>query len=138
VATMKGFHWLTSAPDGPWLGPGDRWCVRDAFSALLRWPVGSDEWGAFIEAPGPEDMDRLTAHLGLEWFDPDYGPHAEQLAERLDHPGIACWKLHAVQLGHVLYQPHLRFPRQLPIQYWEFTPELFRIIVDPRQAPHSV
>jgi hypothetical protein len=68
----------------------------------------------------------------------DTGPHAEQLAERLDHPSIACWKLHAVQLGHVLYQPHLRFPRPLPIQYWEFTPELFRIIVDPRQAPHSV
>lgn len=133
--TMAGFTWSASDASALEQLPGNLWCVRDAFSALLGWPPGSPDWKAFIQAPAPGDMDRLIEHLGLEWFDPEYPPHAEQLALRLDHPGIYCWNLHAVPIAHVIYEPHLRCPNGLPAQYAGLQPELFRVIVDVRQPP---
>lgn len=139
--TMLGFEWTprTIRPDMPSL-PGDLWCVRDAFSALMQWPPGSDEWCRFIEAPdGPADMQRLTDHLGLVSYDPDYRDHIEQLRQGLDHPGIACYKLHRMRMEHCMYQPHLRHMRPLPSEYLaaDPNPELFQIIVDLRQPPHA-
>lgn len=97
--TMLGFVWtprtITLAMRQL---SGELWCVRDAYTALLRWAPGSDEWQRFIEAPdGPSDMERLIHHLGLVSYDPEYQPHAQQLQHALDHPGIACYKLHAVR-----------------------------------------
>ncbi len=113
--------------------PGNLWCVRDAFCALMGWAEGSAEWAAFIEAPAPEDMDRIIEHVGLVWFDPDYPQHRPALEAALDHPGIACYNLPRVQISHCVYQPHLRHLRDLPDQYVALEPELFRIIVDTRQ-----
>src|SRR6266849_3820739 len=91
-STMAGFKWThRELPTNPL--PGDGWCVRDAFCELFRWPPGSDEWNAFIEIPYHEDMPRLIEHLGLESYDPEYRPHAEKLAARLDHPGIVAYNL---------------------------------------------
>jgi hypothetical protein len=136
--TMRGFTWSTQPVTGPWNVEGDGWCVRDAFCALFRWQLGGEDAGAFIEGVGPEDMERLTSHLGLEWYDPVYRPHALELAQRLDHPGITCFNLRAVRVAHVVYQPHLRRPRPLPRQYHAYDPELFRVLVDVRQDPHSL
>jgi hypothetical protein len=101
----------------------------------MAWDEGTDDWDAFIEAPAREDMDRLTEHLGLVWFDPDYGPHQRALAASLDHPGISCYGLHRVRLSHCMYQPHVRYLRPLPVEYWAFDPELFRIVIETRQTP---
>lgn len=136
--TVLDFDWHHAGSHLPASAAGDGWCVRDAFCELFRWPVGSDEWLAFVEGPHPEDMDRLTEHLGLEWFDPGHPAHIGPLSERLDHPGATCWKLHAVRMSHVIYQPHLRYERPLPEQYWPFQPERFRVLVDARQEPHPL
>ena len=99
--SMAGFVWsarVTLVPQAP-LGV-DYWCVRDAFSALMGWAPGTDEWCGFIEAPEPSDMDRLADHLGLVWFDPDYKPHQDPLRQALAHPGVACYKLHRVRMAH--------------------------------------
>jgi hypothetical protein len=120
--------------------PGDLWCVRDAFSALMQWPPGSDEWRRFIEATdGPSDMQRLITHHGLVAYDPEYRNHVEPLRQALDHPGIACYKLNRVRVEHCMYQPHLRHLLPLPAEYLAADPhpELFQIIVDLRQAPHA-
>lgn len=66
--------------------PGDLFCVRDSFCALLGWNPGSNEWSRFIEAPDPHDMDRLIDHLGLAQFDPEYDPHWEVLQTLLESP----------------------------------------------------
>jgi hypothetical protein len=135
--SMKGFRWshreIAGMPRGL---PGNLWCVRDAFCALMGWVEGSADWNAFIEGPAPEDMDRLTAHLGLTWFDPDYGPHRAVREAALDHPGIACYKLEPIRLSHCAYEPHLRHLRGLPAAYAAFEPEFMRVIVDMRQPPH--
>ncbi len=135
---MVGFEWSTYGMGPPAGLGGDGWCVRDALSDLFGWPVGDSEWLSFIEAPEPADMDRLVDHLGLEWYDPDYADHVSRLTERVDHPGISCWKLHALQMGHVIYQPHLRYERPLLQQYWPYKPERYRILVDVRQDPHPL
>jgi hypothetical protein len=57
------------------------------------------------------------------------------LAASVDHPGIACYSLHHVQLSHCVYQPHVRYLRPLPGQYWGLGSELFRIVIDLRQPP---
>jgi hypothetical protein len=132
VPTMVGFVW-SDREIPPRRGPGDFWCVRDAFSELMGWAPGSDEWGQFIEAPLPGDMDRLTDHLGLAWCDPDRQP--EIFDTFLDHPGISVYAFHTHRMSHVMYQPHLRQLRRLPPQYTGVPAELFRIIVDLRQAP---
>lgn len=133
LATLEGFAW-TPRLVPPLSGPaGDLWCVRDAFSELMGWPPGSSEWRRFIEAPVPEDMDRLCDHLGLVWCDPDNEP--EIFDTYLDHPGIAVYALHTEGLSHVTYQPHLRHLRPLPPQYAATPAELFRIIADLRQGP---
>lgn len=132
--TMVGFLWTPRVTPPALRGlPGDLWCVRDAFSELMGWPPGSPEWGLFIEAPPPGDMDRLCDHLGLAWCDPDRQP--EILDTFLDHPGIAVYAFHTERMSHVLYQPHLRHLRPLPPQYRAIPAELFRIIVDMRQEP---
>ena len=134
--TMVGFTW-TLRENPPHLSglPGDLWCVRDAFSELLGWPPGSKQWGSFIEAPLPGDMDRLCDHLGLAWCDPERQP--EIFAAFLDHPGIAVYAFHTERMSHVMYQPHLRHLRPLPPQYRPLPAELFRIIVDTRQKPRE-
>jgi hypothetical protein len=140
MPTMLGFVWApkTITPAMRAL-PGDLWCVRDAFCALMGWQPGSGEWRCFIEAQnGPADMERLIDHLGLVSLDPEYPGHASLLQQALDHPGIASYKLHRVQLEHLQYQPHLRHFVPLPSQYLlaDPDPELFQIIVDLRQGPH--
>jgi hypothetical protein len=138
---MAGFVWTPRTIDPAMRSlPGDLWCVRDAFSALMQWPPGSEEWFRFIEAPdGPADMERLIDHLGLIWLDPGYPEHATVLSEALDHPGIASYKFHRMQMEHCMYQPHLRHMIPLPPQYRaaDPNPELFQIILDPRQPPHA-
>ena len=138
---MLGFEWTprTIDPRRREL-PGDLWCVRDAFSALMRWDEGSDEWRRFIEAPdGPADMERLIAHLGLVAYDPEYPNHVESLRDAVDRPGIACYKFHRTRMEHCMYQPHLRHFLPLPPQYLlaDPNPELFQIIADPRQLAHT-
>jgi hypothetical protein len=137
--TMVGFAWSERDID-PAIRqlPGDLWCMRDAFSELMGWTPGTDEWLRFIEAPGPGDLDRLVDHLGLLWYDPEHGPHREPLADLLGHPGISVYAFHTMRMSHVLYQPHLRHLRPLPVQYTGIPAELFRIIVDNRQAPNMV
>lgn len=139
--TMVGFTWTrrTVTPAMRRLD-GDLWCVRDALCALLRWPPGSEEWRRFIEAPdGPADMERLIEHLGLVAYDPAYPEHAALLCEALDHPGVASYKFHRERLEHCQYQAHLRHFVPLGPEYLraDRNPELFQIIVDLRQAPHS-
>jgi hypothetical protein len=135
--TMVGFTW-SDRELPPMSGvPGDFWCARDAFSELMGWAPGTDEWHRFIEVPLPGDMDRLVDHLGLFWFDPEHGPHVEPLSALLDHPGITVYAFHTMQMSHVLYQPHLRHLRPLPIQYTGIPAELFRVIVDGRQPPNT-
>jgi hypothetical protein len=99
----------------------------------MGWEPGTDEWNGFIEAPLPGDMDRLIDHLGLAWCDPDRQP--EIFETFLDHPGIAAYAIHSQRMSHVVYQPHLRHLRNLPPQFAPFHPELFRVVVDARQAP---
>jgi hypothetical protein len=134
--TMVGFIWSEReiGPDTRRL-PGDLFCVRDGFCALFGWRPGSDEWSRFIEAPHPDDMDRLIDHLGLAQFDHEYGPHWELLRTLLDHPGISFYNLHSIQSAHCMYQPHLRHHLSLPPQFAPFQPELFRVVVDARQPP---
>ena len=139
--TMRHFKWSPReiAPAHRLL-PGDLWCVRDAFCALMGWAQGSSEWNAFIEAPAPDDMDRLIVHLGLVWFDPDHEPHRAGLEAALDHPGVACYNLGRVRMSHCLFQPHVRYPRDLPIEYRLIDPhpELFCIVIDTRQPPRGL
>ena len=138
--TMLGFEWTPRTVDPRQrLLPGDLWCVRDAFSTLMRWLPGSEEWSRFIEAPdGPADMERLVGRLGLDAYDPEYPEHAAVLRDSLDRPGIACYKFHSQRMEHCQYQPHLRHFQPLPPQYIvaDPEPELFQLIVDRRQGPH--
>jgi hypothetical protein len=140
---MADFVWSPTSPQPKPL-PGDCWCVRDAFCRLLDWPVGSAEWLSFVEDPVGLDVYRLIDHLGLEWYDPAAPQHQAALAARLNHPGI--WLLGLTypdplqpsrvgHRGHVVYQPHLRYPRPLPMEYQAFQPDLVNIIVDVRQRP---
>jgi hypothetical protein len=97
----------------------------------------------FIEAPHHDDMPRLIEQLGLESYDPEYHPHAERLAARLDHPGIVAYNLTFQgpagewHRSHVIYEPDLHHPRGLPWVYARFRPELFNVIVDTRQPPRD-
>jgi hypothetical protein len=139
--TMLGFAWTprTIHPAMRSL-PGDLWCVRDAFSALMQWETGSENWLRFIEAPdGPADMERLIGHLGLVAYDPEYPDHVEPLSQALDRPGITCYKFHRMRMEHCMYQPHLRHLIPLPPEYLaaDPNPELFQVIVDLRQPPHA-
>jgi hypothetical protein len=139
MPTMARFSW--SARELPPATPGvlgDFWCVRDSYCALMGWAPGSDEWARFIEAPIPDDMDRLTDHLGLVWFDPLDEEVREELLSSLDHPGVACYNFFGMRMSHVQYQPNLRRLRPLPVEYTIVDPnwELFRFVIDIRQAPH--
>lgn len=134
--TMLCFEWSSrSITPAMRAVPSDLWCVRDAFSELMGWPPGSDEWSRFIEEPNPDEMERLTDHLGLKWCDPDRQP--ETFATFTDHPGISVYAFHTHQMSHVMYQPHLRHLRSLPPQYGGIPAELFRIIADIRQQPRE-
>lgn len=132
---MAGFTWGPRTKPIPRGLPGDLWCVRDAFCDLFHWPPGSAERDAFIELPEPEDVERLADHLGLEWFDPLFGPHVPELEKRLDHPGISWWLIHQEQMAHVVYEPNLR-RMHVPARYAKYRPDLYRVIVDVRQEPH--
>lgn len=132
---MARFQWSTTGSPLPPGAPGDGFCVRDALSELFKWPVGGSDWLAFIEGPEAADLERLLSHLGLQAFDPDV--EAEHLRPHLDHPGVSVWALHAIRLSHVLYEPHIRFPRPLPQQYLSYGPERFRVFVDLIQPPRS-
>ena len=103
----------------------------------MKWSPGSEEWNRFIEGPAPGDMERLTEWLGLEWYDPEHPAHRPILQERLDHPGIAVWALHGSRMAHVIYQPTLRRHAVLPPQFWSYEPELYRFLVDTRQAANK-
>ncbi len=89
---MAGFTWSPPAPQLR-LVPGDGWCVRDALCQLFGWPIDSEEGLRFVENPEGADLYRLIEHLGLEWYDPAHQPHEEELATRLDHPGIVLYGL---------------------------------------------
>ena len=132
--TMDGFEWSPrQVPAQMRELPGDLGCLRDAFGALFDWPPGSDEWSRFIEAPLPDDVERLIDHLGLAWFDPEYLPHSRELHSRLDHPGITFYKFPALQSEHCMYQPHVRHLLDLPPLYYLFQLELYRVVVDTRR-----
>jgi|GEM_PF-6820664 len=138
---MIGFTWSERcvSPASRQL-PGDLWCVRDAFSALMHWEPGSQELSQFIEAPdGQADLERLIDHLGLFAYDPECPEHADPLRQAIDRPGIACHKLHRVRIEHCMFQPHVRHFLPLPPVYRHVAPqpELFQIIVDVRQDPHT-
>lgn len=107
--------------------------MRDAICELFGWPPESEDWKAFIEGPGDEDVLRLCEHLGLEVFDPIYPEHRKELEERLDYPGICLYLFRRFQAMHCMYQPDIRNLRPLPPQYSFFKPdpELVRIVVDP-------
>ena len=114
LPSMVGFSWTTPRPRSALSNlPGDLWCVRDAFSELMGWPPGTDEWGHFIEAPLPADMDRLCDHLGLVWYDPDR--QKDIFGTFVDHLGIAVYVFHTEHMSHAIYQPHLKRPRPLPL-----------------------
>lgn len=135
--TLSGFQWDEPRPLPQWnSNDRDGWCVRDAFCQLFGWHRGSEEWNRFLEGITAGEMDRLTEYLGLYWFDPEYRPHREVLENSWDHPGVAVYAIHAHQLSHCIFEPHLRYPRGLPEQYWALQPELYRLIVDLRQPPH--
>ena len=139
--SMRDFHWSLRGIDPMHQAlPGNLWCVRDAFCALMGWVEGSDEWNAFIEAPAPEDMDRLIEHLGLVWFDLGAAPVGARNEAAGDHPGISCYNLRRLALSHLVYEPNLRHLRGLPVQYRliDPDPELFGVIADLRQPPARV
>ena len=129
--TMSGFAWTDAGGTPQTTLPGNGWCLRDAICLLFGWPGGSANWAAFIEYPSWDDTHRLLAHLGLVAFDPEQ-PHADELE---DHPGIAFYALHPVQANHVVYEPHVRFPRSLPPMYGLFRLEYWRVAVDLSQGP---
>ena len=133
--TMAGFEWThrNVLPSRPPLG--DLWCLRDAVCELFRWPPGSAEWSRFVEAPEPHDVGRLFQHLGLQGYDPEYRPHALELATRLDHPGIAFYRLHSIKMEHAVFEGHIRHLRGLPQEYARLNPEFFHLVVDDRQSP---
>lgn len=132
--TMNGFIWSSTNIDAVHRSlPGDLWCVRDVVCTLLAWPPGSDDWKRFIEAPSASDVDRMTDHLGLVWFDPEHPPHHAQLVALLDHPGISVFAFPSLELCHYVYQPHVRHLRGLPSSYDGIPRELFRIVIDPRR-----
>lgn len=134
--TMASFQWTPQTiPPALRSLPGDFWCVRDAVSALMGWPAGSEEWSQFIELPSPTDVERLMDHLGLDWCDPER--QRTKFATFRDHPGIAVYNLHLYQMSHVMYQPHLRHMQPLPPQYTGAAVELFRVYADLRQAPRN-
>jgi len=101
----------------------------------MGWPPGSENWVRFIEAPIPEDLDRLDEYLGLVVIDPAIAQHREELLALLDHPGIAGYDFHGMKVSHAQYQPHLRHFQPLPGEYNAFdsNSELVRIVVNPRR-----
>ena len=106
---------------------------------MFGWPAGSAEWHAFIEAPHTDDMPRLIEHLGLEEYDPEYGPHRLALEDRWDHPGVAVFQFRELPAAHVVYVGHIRSLMHewpLPVDYAPYGPYLLRVIVDTRQPPH--
>ena len=134
--TMLGFIWTEKYIDPAMRNiPGDLWCVRDSYSALMGWPIGSENWGRFVESPTPEDMERLDEHLGLVVIDPIFAEHRKELLALLDHPGVAGYDFHGKKTGHAQYQPHLRHFQRLPEEYNLFDPnsELMRIVVNPHR-----
>jgi hypothetical protein len=137
--TMRGFKW-TSTPGKIPAELGDGWCLRDAMCQLFGWSIGSKEWRAFIECPSAYDTERLCDHLGLEWYDPLHPPHIPLLQARVEHPGAFVYVSGLWQLSHVIYEPHLRYPRWLPPAYLDVDPnwELLRCFVDVRQSPHPL
>lgn len=81
-------------------------------------------------------MDRLIAHLGLVAY--DFPEDKQSISEALDHPGVFIYNFHESQTAHAQYQGHLRHPIPLGAQYQQLgSPELFLVIVDLRQEPHS-
>ncbi len=139
VRTLADFVWSTPTKTAiRWGETQDLWCVRDAFSELFEWEPGSLEWSRFVEAPRPDDMDRLVDYFELKWYDPEcFVTQGELIAEALDHPGVSVYHLHSLRSGHCIFQPHIRFMRELSSQYVPFEPELFRVIFDPSQPPRT-
>jgi hypothetical protein len=137
---MRGFTWTTeSSLDIPAPPGGDLWCLRDTFCQLMEWPPGSEDWRAFIQAPGSQDVYRLIDHLGLTLFE----CHQPELAEHLAHPGVLVYlltvpgMLSSRPMAHMVYEPDLRSCRGIPPQYAENRPQLIQVIVDTRRQPGS-
>ena len=129
--TMARFEWTphTISPASVAI-PGNFWCVRDAVSALMGWPSGSEEWSRFIELPIPEDVEHLMDHLDLPGCDPE---RQRAIFETfLDHGGLAVYNFHACKISHMVYQPHLRHLQPLPPEYDGIDAELFRVYADLR------
>jgi hypothetical protein len=134
--TMAGFLWSPSTVTPEMRGlPGDLWCVRDAFCMLFGWSPGSDDWNAFVEGPLADDLYRLIDYFGLHWYDPEHEAHKAGLEANRDHPGISLYALHSVQITHCMFEPNIQHLRELPEQYRQFRPELFRLVIDVGQDP---
>jgi hypothetical protein len=135
---MAGFVWTPRqiSPEHRRV-PGDLWCLRDAFCELFGWPEGSDDWRAFIEAPQADDVPRLIEFLGLKEYDPEYPLDARFLSALLDHPGIAFYEIPSLNIGHCIFEPHLRYMRGLDAAYRAYQPELFRVVPDSNQPPRN-
>jgi hypothetical protein len=105
----------------------------------MGWLPGSDDWHAFIEAPSGPDTERLIEHLGLEWYDLDFEPHQELLVSRLDHPGVFGYQVTTPTgpMDHVVYEPHLRYPRGIQRSYAAYGPVPVYVVVDVHQPPHA-
>ena len=67
---------------------------------------------------GGKDIYRLAEYLGLEWFDPQYQPHARGLATKIDHSGVFLWGLtYPKRMGHTVFEGHMPGPRGLQLGY---------------------
>lgn len=106
--TVLGFTW-TARDEPPVLMPGaaNGFCIRDAFCALLGWPLDSDEAASFPEYPPNSDTLRLAEHLGLRVFNLREPEQWNQMIANMDHPGVAIFYLHAVSAGHSAYVHHV-------------------------------
>ena len=135
--TMAGFTWLEPSNTLPPGQGGDAWCVRDSMCELFGWPVGGWEWRAFIQGPGPGDVQRLEDHLGLVHVVHHSSDDMAWFERNRAHPGIIAWNLLSDRWTHFDFARDLRAPAQLPVQYLVRRPSLAGYLVDVRQAPHA-
>jgi hypothetical protein len=66
LRTMHGFIWLPEPappPDVLVLADAELWCVRDAICQLVGWLPGSEDYCAFIELPGKQNIILTLAGL---------------------------------------------------------------------------
>ena len=135
--TMTGFAWLEHSNPLPPGQAGDAWCVRDSICELFGWPMGGWEWRAFIQGPGPEDVQRLEEHLGLVHVDPRLPDDMAWFQRNRAHPGIVAWNLYSDHWTHFIFARDLETIPNLPAQYLVRRPALAGFLVDVRQPPRG-